>query len=686
MKWKKHKREFAENVFDDGKMKKYLPKCTYEAIVAARQNFTELSQQDRDVYANAVCKWALKRGVTRFTHWFQPLNNYTAEKRDCLYSIDKQRNIVVKFRGKELSNGEGDASSFPNGGIRQTFEARGITQWDCTSYPFVKDGCLCVPCTFTSYNGEVLDKKTPLLNSCKVLNLQAMRVLKNLGDKATRVYSVVGAEQEYFLVDKNLYQQRKDLVYTGRTLFGARPPKGQEFDDHYFRPPNDKIATFMRTVDRELWKLGIVVKTEHNEVAPHQCELAPCYTHANLACDYNQLTMETLKRVADEQGLTCLLHEKPFAYVNGSGKHNNWSLLTDEDENLLEIGTTPYQNARFLLMLAAVVKAVDDYSDLLLTSVCSAGNDCRLGGYEAPPQILTVFLGGPLCKAITYATSGKWKCGRDLLPAVLLGTDRNRTSPFAFTGNKFEFRMVGSSSSISDVNTLLNTAVAESLRQFADTLDNSANTWDCVLQLITETFVKHKRVLFDGNNYSPSWAEEAKQRNLKSASTVACVESLSNARNMNVLERHNVLSYRETLARQQVLLCNYVNTVKVEGNVAVEIYRKQICPAVEGYLNKLTELAKNKIDLNITCETEKDKIEKITKLLRHCKQKCSTLHRHLIKTDVIDTLLQKAHYCETYVVNAMNELRQQVDKLEQLCPDSVWPLPTYGQMLFDEEK
>ena len=684
MKSTKALRSFAENVFDDGKMKKLLPKSTYLAIVNARENYVELPERDREIYANTVCRWALKKGVTRYTHWFQPLNNFTAEKRDSLFSIDKSYNAVVKFRGKELSRGEGDASSFPSGGMRQTFEARGITEWDYTSYAFIKGNCLCVPCTFKGFNGEVLDKKTPLLRSCKALNTQALRVLKALGQNVQHVYSVVGAEQEYFLVDKTLFDKRKDLIYTGRTLFGAEPVKGQEFDDHYFRPPSKRIAEFRREVDDELWKLGILVKTEHNEVAPQQHELAPCYTRANLACDYNQLTMETLKKVADSHGFACLLHEKPFAYVNGSGKHNNWSLLTDGDENLLEIGDMGWQNARFLLFLAAVIKAVDEYSELLVATISSAGNDCRLGGYEAPPKVLTVFLGEPLVKAIQYATSKKWRCGVDTLPSVTVGVDRNRTSPFAFTGNKFEFRMVGSSASISDVNTVLNTTVAESLKQFADRLEKSTDVYSTVKELITETFAKHKKVIFDGNNYSESWAHEAKRRNLKCATTVSAIESLMSAHNVNLLEKHSVLNHREMLARQQILLTNYVNTVRVECNVAEQTYRQQIEPSVESYLKDLAEIAKNKNDLSITCELEVGKIDKITKLLKLCNTRCTALQKHLQKLTTLETELQKARYCETALLPALDSLRKCVDRLEKYCPENKWPLPSYGQLLFGE--
>ena len=677
--------DFAENVFDDGKMKKYLPDSTYKALVFARENYTELKQSDRDIYANAVCRWALKNGVTRYTHWFQPLNNFTAEKRNSLYSVNEERNAVIKFRGKELSLGEGDASSFPNGGIRQTFEARGITRWDYTSYAFIKDDCLCIPTTFASNNGENLDKKTPLIASCKALDMQAVRLLKALGEDVKHVYSVVGAEQEYFLVDKQLADKRKDLLYTGRTLFGAEPPKGQEFDDHYFRPLSKRVSDFMKCVDDQLWKLGILVRTEHNEVAPHQHELAPCYVKTNLACDYNQLTMETLKKVAGRYGFTCLLHEKPFAYVNGSGKHNNWSLLTDGDENLLEIGDTGRKNARFLLILSAVIKAVDDYSELLVASVSSHSNDCRLGGYEAPPKVLTIFLDPPLLKGIQHATtSRKWRCGIDTLPTVSTGTDRNRTSPFAFTGNKFEFRMVGSSASISDVNTVLNTAVAESLRVYADRLENASDVWITVQEIITETFAKHKRIIFEGDNYSASWAEEAKLRNLKSISTVTAIENLSNAHNVNLLEKHSVLSHREVLARQQVLLQNYINTVKVEGNVACRMYLQEIEPWVEKYVKELTETITNKSNINAPCELEKSKVYKISKLLKLCNAKTNVVRHNLQKLSAFETLSQQARYCESDVLQALANLRKSVDKLEQVTPSEYWAIPTYGQMLFDE--
>ena len=684
MKLGKNGREFAKNVFDDCKMRKYLPKSTYEAIVAAREGNGEPSELDRNRYAKALMKWARKLGVTRYTHWFQPLNDFTAGKRESIYSIDKLGRAYVKFRGKELSFGEGDASSFPHGGMRETFEARGVTHLDYTAYAFVIDDCLFIPTTFTSFNGEVLDKKTPLIRSSIALNIEACRVLRAIGDKAKRVWSVVGAEQEYFLIDTAHFEKRADLVYTGRTLFGAKPPKGQEFNDHYFRRPNGRVVEFMKDLDEQLWQLGILAKTEHNEVAPHQYELAPCYVRANIACDYNQLTMETLHGVAKKHGFTCLLHEKPFRYVNGSGKHNNWSILTDTDDNLLEMGDTAYQNGRFVLFLSAVVAAVDEYSELLTASISSHGNDCRLGGYEAPPQILTVFLGEPLSNAINEICSHKWQAGKDLLPKISTGADRNRTSPFAFTGNKFEFRMVGSSTSISDVNTALNVAVAEILRQFADELERSSDVWGTVTRLVAETFIKHKRIVFDGNNYGEKWLAEAKRRKLKSVDTLSAIESTTNAHNVNLLERHGVLTHREVLARQQILLQNYANTLRIEGQVAQEMYRKQIAPSLTQYLRILTKIAKDKNGLGVDCEEEKRQIEQITKLLQRGAKIRKKLTMYLKKSEEISQLVLKTRYMQTNLLPALEALRATADVMEQLCPAHLWSMPTYSQMLFEK--
>lgn len=675
---------FAENVFDYRKMRKYLPAKTYKAIVNAREHNGELTDKDVEIYAEALKKWATAKGVTRYTHWFQPLNNFTAEKRDSLTSINREGEAIIKFRGKELTTGEGDASSFPNGGMRQTFEARGITNWDYTAFAFIKGDSLCIPTTFCGFNGEILDKKTPLLRSSYALNKQALRILNKLGMPRSRVRSVVGAEQEYFIISKELYGKRSDLVYTGRTLFGAAPPKGQELDAHYFRPPTDDVIRFMQDVDNELWKLGIIVKTEHNEVAPCQCELAPCYSDSTDACNQNQLIMETLKTTAEKHGLKCLLHEKPFDKINGSGKHNNWSLITDRDENLFETGSTAQENARYLLFLAGVVKAVDEYNDLLLASVASASNDLRLGGYEAPPQILTVFLGEPLDKTIQYACGGKWRAGKDCLPKIVNVTDRNRTSPFAFTGNKFEFRMVGSSASISDVNTTLNAIVAESLRQFADELDNACDVWQKTGELITQVFAEHKRVIFDGNNYSDDWIEEAKKRGLLNADAVESIEFLSREKNLRLFERHGVLTRREQLARQDVLLQTYCNAVQTEGAVTAEMFYKQIAPCVEKYQTELALLIDRKNKLSEKTATEADKLNRIVKLTDGCAKASAQLQEKLQQIPT-ENSVERARYCQTVIRPAYNEVRRRADELERLCPASEWALPNYGQLLFGEK-
>lgn len=682
MKYYQRGTPFADNVFDDVKMKKYLPKSTYRAIIYARDNLTEVPERERNKYAEVLCRWALKKGATRYTHWFLPLNNRTAGKRDCLFSIDKSYSAVLKFRGKELAGGESDASSFPSGGMRQIYEARGLTHWDCTGFPFVKDGCLYVPCTFCGAQGEVLDKKTPLLRSIKALDTQAVRMLQALGCHVRHVYCVVGAEQEYFLVDKELFDRRPDLVLTGRTLLGTAPCKGQEFNDHYFRPPNAKVAKFMQAVDEELWKLGILAKTEHNEVAPHQYELAPCYTRVNLACDYNQLTMETLKSVANEHGLACLLHEKPFNYINGSGKHNNWSLITDDDVNLLEPGDTPKQNVRFLLILAAIVKAIDDYSELLLAEISSRGNDCRLGGFEAPPQVLTVFLGAPLSRALAVATGGNWRYGVDILPKISQNTDRNRTSPFAFTGNKFEFRSVGSSASIADVNMALNVAVAESFRQFADKLERAKNVMKCVEELVTDTLQKHKRVIFDGNNYSDEWAREAKLRSLRSYTCVDAVLALTNARNINVLTRHNVLSHREVTARQQIMLEDYVNTVRAEGKVTLEMYSKHLAGDIQQYIRLLADSASKLKQANVF-GNHTPLARKLCELSATADERAELLQRALNRLDDAQSLEEKAKLCRDVLVPLMTILRTSADRLEKMCPARCKSLPDYEMLLFD---
>ncbi len=675
--------KFAANVFDYKKMRKYLPKRTYNAIKTAREQGGELSKKDIEIYATALKKWAIKKGARRYAHWFQPLNNFTAGKRDSLYSVDSDGNAVYKFRAKELINGEGDASSFPNGGMRQTFEARGITKWDYAVFPFIKGNCLRIPTTFCGAYGEKLDKKSPLIKSSCALNGQAVKLLKLLGFNSNNVYSVVGAEQEYFLIDRNLYKKRKDLVYTGRTLFGAKPCKGQEFDDHYFRPPTNRVIAYMNDVDKELWALGIIAKTEHNEVAPCQYELAPCYSKSNEACDQNQIIMETLCETAEKHGFKCLLHEKPFENISGSGKHNNWSLKADTLDNLLEQGATPQRNALFLLIITAVIKAVDDYNNLLIASVSSAANDMRLGGYEAPPQILTVFLGETLSDIFENIVSGNFTVGKDLLPPVITSTDRNRTSPFAFCGNKFEFRMVGSSQSIADVNTVLNTIVAESFRQFNDKLEKSNNVFKDVNGIIAETYSQHKRVIFNGNGYSDEWIKEAHKRGFTNASAAQSLADFSDVKNIELFERHKVLNGKELIARKQILLNNYCNTVRLESIVTCEIYQRQIVPAIESYVKELTTLAMQKSQLNLDCETEQNKIMLLDNILKKSDKLAELILTELEKENN-DVETKAKSYSDT-VLPTVSRLRALVNEAEKICPKSNWPLPTYGQLLFGEK-
>lgn len=664
---------FAENVFDENKMKKYLPKSVYNAVIAARKQDKPLTSRQLQIFAETLSKWAIAQGATKYVHTFCPLNNVTAGKRDSLYSLQSDGNATVKFRAEELIRGESDASSFPSGGMRQIYRARGLTRWDVYSNPYVYDGCLYLPCLFCGANGEILDVKTPLLRSNAALNKQALRVLGLLGDKSKEVFAAVGAEQEYFLIDRQLYNRRPDLVYCGRTLFGALPPKGQQLQDNYFCPPDARTEEFWQEVDEELWKLGIVVKAEHREVAPRQYELAPCYERADIAADHNCAVQNVLRKVAKKHGLECLLHEKPFYGFNGSGKHNNWSLLTDRGENLLEIGNMGWKNARFLLFLAAIVKAVDDYCELLCAAISSCGNDCRLGGMEAPPLVMSVFLGQSVERAIAYAASGKWKCGKDVLPRTDKCSDRNRTSPFAFTGNKFEFRSVGSSANVAWVNTVLNAAVAESLRQFADRLERASNTWKGVNELINETFAKHKRIIFDGNNYCQEWQREAKLRNLKSLTSVQAFEAMSNAHNVNLFERHNVLCQREIFARQNVLLCNYSESVLTEVKTAVYIFRRYLLGGAESYLYRSAQ--------GIGADSERT--AEVAKLIKRANLLTAAMEEGL-KTCATKTAVEKAHYCRENLLPLAESLREAADRLETLLPAEFWQLPTYGQMLFDE--
>ena len=593
---------FGSMVFNDSVMQEKLPKDSYKALKKTIEQGTHLELEVANVVANAMKDWAVEKGATHFTHWFQPMTGTTAEKHDSFISPSGEGKIIMEFAGKELVRGEPDASSFPSGGLRATFEARGYTVWDITSYAFIKDGTLCIPTAFCSYSGEALDKKTPLLRSVQTLNTQALRVLKLFGNTtAQRVIATVGPEQEYFLIDKEMYLKRPDLIYCGRTLFGARPPKGQELEDHYFGAIKPKVSAFMKDLDEELWKLGILVKTEHNEVAPAQHELAPIFTSVNIATDHNQLTMEVMKSIANKHGLACILHEKPFAGVNGSGKHNNWSISTDTGANLLEPGETPFENAQFLLFLLAVVKAVDDYQDLIRLSVVGAGNDHRLGANEAPPAIVSVFLGDELTEILSALEAGtdyhtkekhQMEIGVTALPHFPKDTtDRNRTSPFAFTGNKFEFRMLGSSLSISGPNFTLNTIVAETLRIFADQLEQSDNFTKDLGILVKKTIKDHKRIVFNGNNYSDDWVEEAEKRGLSNLkTTVDALPTFISPKNVALFTTHGVLSEIEIRSRYEILLESYCKTLHIEALTMIDMVKKDIIPASISYQNDLAVL------------------------------------------------------------------------------------------------
>ena len=619
---------FGSLVFNDNVMKARLPKETYKALKNCIKAGKSLDLDVANVVANAMKDWAIEKGATHFTHWFQPMTGVTAEKHDSFIYPDKDGNIIMEFSGKELIKGEPDASSFPSGGLRATFEARGYTAWDPTSYAFIKDGTLCIPTAFCSYSGEALDKKTPVLRSMQALNKQALRILKLFGKtNIKKVITTVGPEQEYFLVDKEMYEKRPDLVFCGRTLFGARPPKGQELEDHYFGTITPRVSAYMKELDEELWKLGVLAKTKHNEVAPAQHELAPIFATTNIATDHNQLTMELMKSIANKHGLACLLHEKPFAGVNGSGKHNNWSISTDTGVNLLEPGDTPSENAQFLLFLTSIIKAVDDYQDLLRVSVASAGNDHRLGANEAPPAIVSIFLGDELTeilKSIENDTSyickekSPMEIGVRVLPKFFKDTtDRNRTSPFAFTGNKFEFRMLGSAFSIAGANIVLNTIVAEELSQFADILENSSNFDEDLNTLIKNTIKSHNKIIFNGNNYSNDWVKEAEKRGLLNLKTTPdALPSFVNSKNVELFTKHHVLSETELYSRYEILLDNYSKTIHIEALTMIDLAKKEIIPAILGYQGEIAEIANNKKKLSssIQCCLEENILNKISAL------------------------------------------------------------------------
>ena len=688
---------FGCMVFDDRVMKANLSADVYASLRRTIDEGAKLDASVANAVAAAMKDWAVAHGATHYTHWFQPLTGITAEKHDSFISPAPDGGVIMDFSGKELIKGEPDASSFPSGGLRATFEARGYTAWDPTSYAFIKGKTLCIPTAFCSYGGEALDKKTPLLRSMEALNIQALRILKLFGnDSVKRVLSSAGAEQEYFLIDKDMYDKRHDLIYTGRTLFGAKPPKGQELDDHYFGAIKPRVAAYMEELNREPWKLGILAKTEHNEVAPAQHELAPIYTTTNIATDQNQLTMEIMQKVAAKHGLVCLLHEKPFAGVNGSGKHNNWSLSTDTGVNLLSPGETPYENAQFLLFLAAVIQAVDNYQGLLRAAVATAGNDHRLGANEAPPAVVSVFLGDELTAILEAietdtAYSGvekkKLKLGADVLPRFFRDTtDRNRTSPFAFTGNKFEFRMLGSSNSIACANIMLNTAVAESLRLFADELEGAADLSAALHDLIQRTIREHKRIIFNGNGYDDAWIEEAtKNRGLLNLRTTPdAIPMLIQKDNLDMLVRHKVYTESELRSRYEIQLENYCKTVRIEALAMVDISRKEILPAVESYVSGLASAvgAKKAIDAELPWGYEKKQLRRLASLVDTIDDRVDALEEKLIRLDTLSGSMEEASFIRDELLPGMGALRAAADEAETQTAASYWPFPTYGDLLF----
>ena len=687
---------FGSLVFDERVMRSRLSDDVYASLKKTIDENVRLDETVADAVAEEMKNWAIENGATHFTHWFQPLTGVTAEKHDSFITPSEDGGVMMEFSGKELIKGEPDASSFPSGGLRATFEARGYTAWDPTSFAFIKDHTLCIPTAFCSYSGDALDKKTPLLRSMQAINRQALRVLKLFGNEDVKcVRTSVGAEQEYFLVDADVWSRRPDLKYTGRTLFGAMPPKGQEMDDHYFGVIKPRVAEFMEDLNQELWKLGILAKTEHNEVAPAQHELAPIYSTTNVATDSNQLTMEIMKKVADRHGLKCLLHEKPFAGVNGSGKHNNWSVTTDTGVNLLSPGKTPYENAQFLLFLCAVIQAVDDYQDLLRLSVATASNDLRLGGDEAPPAIISVFLGEELSAILDAIKNDtpyqgteevKMKLGVHSLPRFFRDTtDRNRTSPFAFTGNKFEFRSLGSSNSIACCNIMLNAAVAESLRQYADELEGTADFETALHELIKRVIKEHERILFDGNGYGDEWREEAAKRGLSNLKTTAdAMPHLLDEKNVEMLLRHKVFSKTEIQSRCEIMLENYVKTVNIEGLTMVDMVRKNYLPAIERYLYRLsqTTVLMRQVSPSVKCKYEVSTMERLSELTDEIMDAVIALEKNLADFKTIDDIFKSSAFVRDTLIPSMDVLRKYVDEAEMLTSQRDWPFPSYGQLLF----
>ena len=688
---------FGSLVFDDRVMKATLSDQVYASLKKTIDQGTELDISVAHGVAMAMKEWALSKGATHFTHWFQPLTGITAEKHDSFITPSPDGGVIMDFSGKELIKGEPDASSFPSGGLRATFEARGYTAWDPTSYAFIKGRTLCIPTAFCSYGGHALDKKTPLLRSMEALNKQALRILRLFGNDAVkRVTSSVGPEQEYFLITKEMYERRPDLRFTGRTLFGAKPPKGQEMDDHYFGVIKPRVAAYMEELNDELWKLGILAKTEHNEVAPAQHELAPIHTTTNIATDHNQLTMEIMQKVAAKHGLVCLLHEKPFAGVNGSGKHNNWSIATDSGQNLLSPGATPYENAQFLLFLCAVIKAVDDYQDLLRISVATAGNDHRLGANEAPPAVVSIFLGDELnavLEAIENDTpyegteKTQMKLGADVLPKFNRDTtDRNRTSPFAFTGNKFEFRMLGSSNSIACANIMLNTAVAESLRIYADRLEGAKDFETALHEMIRKTIKDHKRIIFNGNGYEESWIREATEKRglLNYRTTADAVPHILDKKNVDMLTSHGVFTEAEIRSRYEITLENYCKTIIIEANTMVDMAKTQIAPAVSAYASELagTSAAKKALDSALACGYETELVRKLSALTDRIYDGAVAVENSLLSLAAAEDIGEEAALIRDQVLAGMGELRVACDEAETLTAKRYWPYPSYGDLLF----
>ncbi len=701
--------EFGSRVFGDRQMKEYLPADVYERMKKTICEGKSLDIDLANTVADAMKEWAVSLGATHFTHWFQPMTGVTAEKHDSFVTLAEDGTAIMRFSGRELIRGESDASSFPSGGIRATFEARGYTAWDATSYAFVKGNTLCIPTVFCSYGGEALDKKTPLMRSLEALNAQGLRVMRALGNsEVKRVYATVGAEQEYFLIDRELYKKREDLVFTGRTLFGSRPPKGQELDDHYYGSIKPRVAEFMKELDEELWKLGIPSKTEHNEVAPSQHELAAIYTNVNTATDQNQLVMEMMKKVAARHGMACLLHEKPFSSVNGSGKHNNWSLASDTGANLLEPGETPHENAQFLLFFCAVLEAVDKHADLLRIAVASAGNDLRLGSNEAPPVVISAYIGDELCDILESISSDKEyskrergviRIGVHTLPKIPKDTtDRNRTSPVAFTGNKFEFRMLGSSFSLADINTVINTAVAESLDGIATRLEGREDRENAIHDIVSDLYNRHKRIVFGGNCYSPEWAKEANRRGLPEfRKTPDAVVHLTDRENIDFFEKYRVFNGAELTSRRDVMLESYAKAIRIEALTMFDMAKKHIIPAVEKYICLLCDAAKKKSeliaarkaavkrgmrDLEFSMETEGETVEKLTWNVTDIYNACEKLSVALHKADAITDAAEQADFAKSTLLPIMEKLRGEADAAEAVTDGSLWPFESYSSLLF----